>query len=179
MNEAVRDPIAIAPDESQVFERLMADHLDSTFRLAVSILGDADEARDATQEAFIAAWRELPKLRDPARASAWLNRITVNAAISRLRKRARDRTASEAVGRVTPNHARDDDRVVNRESLRAALWQLKPEHRLVLFLRFYEDLTVEQIARRIDVREGTVKSRLHYGIERLREAFEGGQEQGR
>ena len=49
---------------------------------------------------------------------------------------------------------------------------LKPEHRVVLFLRFYEDLTVDQIAERIGIRQGTVKSRLHYGLERLRQAYE-------
>ena len=72
-----------------------------------------------------------------------------------------------------------DEDVARREALRTAIWQLKPEHRAVVFLRFYEDLTVEQIARRIGIREGTVKSRLHYGLERLRSAYDGDQEHGR
>lgn len=177
MNEVARDPIAIAAGESQTFEQLMADQLDVSFRLAVAILGDQDDARDATQDAFIAAWRELPRLRDPAKATSWLQRITINAAISRLRKRARDRAASEGLSRQTPNHVPDDETVVRRESLRVALWQLNPEQRTVLFLRYYEDLTVEQIATRIGIRQGTVKSRLHYGLERLRLAYEGDREQ--
>ena len=177
MNETVRDPIAVARDESIAFEQLMSEQLDASFRLAVAILGDQDEARDATQEAFIAAWRQLPRLRDPAKATSWLHRVTINASISRLRKRARDRAASETLSRETPNRMPDDEAVVRRESLRAALWQLKPEHRAVLFLRYYEDLTVDQIARRIGVREGTVKSRLHYGLERLRLAYDGTLEQ--
>jgi RNA polymerase sigma-70 factor (ECF subfamily) len=175
VEEFAGDPIAIAVHDSQAFEQLMADQLDASLRLAVAILGDPEEARDATQEAFIAAWRQMPRLRDPAKAASWLHRITVNAAISRVRKRARDRTARESLGRqpAPTQGAPEDEAVVRRESLRAALWQLNPEHRAVLFLRYYEDLTVEQIAHRIGVREGTVKSRLHYGLERLRHAYEG------
>lgn len=176
MKDVARDPIAIARDESQAFEQLMADQLDASFRLAVAILGDQDEARDATQEAFIAAWRQMPRLRDPAKATAWLHRITVNASISRLRKSARAKAAGETLGRDGAVPVPDDEVVVRRLSLRAALWQLDPEHRAVVFLRFYEDLTVEQIAQRIGIREGTVKSRLHYGLERLRLAYEGKQE---
>ena len=179
MDEAARDPIAIARDESRAFERLMANQLDASFRLALAILGDRDDAHDATQEAFIAAWREMPRLRDPANATSWLHRITINASISRLRRRARDRQANEVVGRQAPDRLPDDEATVRRESLRAALWQLKPEHRLVVFLRYYEDLTVAQISRRIGVREGTVKSRLHYGLERLRQVYDGDQEQTR
>ena len=172
MKEIARDPVATAHRESEAFEDLMADHLDESFRVAVAILGDTDEARDATQEAFIAAWRQLPRLRDPAKAASWLRRITVNTSISRLRKRARDRTMAGALRFAAGDGGGVDDGLVHRESLRTALWQLKPEHRVVLFLRFYEDLTVEQIAERIGIRQGTVKSRLHYGLERLRQAYE-------
>ena len=167
-----RDPVATARRESGAFEDLMADHLDESFRVAVAILGNADEARDATQEAFITAWRQLPRLRDPAKAASWLHRITVNTSISCLRKRARDRNVAGALRFAVSDGGGVDDGFVHRESLRTALWQLKPEHRVVLFLRFYEDLTVEQIAERIGIREGTVKSRLHYGLERLRQAYE-------
>lgn len=172
MKEIARDPMATAHYESEAFDVLMADHLDESFRVAVAILGDTDEARDATQEAFIAAWRQLPRLRDPAKAASWLRRITVNTSISRLRKRARDRTITGALRLAAGDGGGVDDGFVHRESLRTALWQLKPEHRVVLFLRFYEDLTVEQIAERIGIRQGTVKSRLHYGLERLRQAYE-------
>lgn len=172
MKEIARDPVSTVHRESAAFEDLMADHLDESFRVAVAILGDTDEARDATQEAFIAAWRQLPRLRDPAKAASWLRRITVNTSISRLRKRARDRTMAGALRFAAVDGGGVDDGFVHRESLRTALWQLKPEHRVVLFLRFYEDLTVEQIAERIGIRQGTVKSRLHYGLERLRQAYE-------
>jgi RNA polymerase sigma-70 factor (ECF subfamily) len=172
VKEIARDPVSTVHRESAAFEDLMADHLDESFRVAVAILGDTDEARDATQEAFIAAWRQLPRLRDPAKAASWLHRITVNTSISRLRKRARDRTMARALRFAAGDGGGVDDGFVHRESLRTALWQLKPEHRVVLFLRFYEDLTVEQIAERIGIRQGTVKSRLHYGLERLRQAYE-------
>jgi RNA polymerase sigma-70 factor (ECF subfamily) len=173
VKEIARDQVSTAHRESAAFEDLMADHLDESFRVAVAILGDTDEARDATQEAFITAWRQLPRLRDPAKAASWLRRITVNTSISCLRKRARDRTVAGALRFAAGDGGGVDDSFVHRESLRTALWQLKPEHRVVLFLRFYEDLTVEQIAERVGIRQGTVKSRLHYGLERLRQAYEG------
>ncbi|MFI5262335.1 MAG: RNA polymerase sigma factor [Candidatus Limnocylindrales bacterium] len=164
--------MAIAQRESGAFEDLMAEHLDASLRVAVAILGDADEARDATQEAFITAWRQLPRLRDPAKAASWLHRITVNTSISCLRRRAREKSVTSALALAVGDGGGVDDGLVHRESLRTALWQLKPEHRVVLFLRFYEDLTVEQIAERTGIRQGTVKSRLHYGLERLRQAYE-------
>jgi RNA polymerase sigma-70 factor, ECF subfamily len=172
VNDVARDPAAIAHRETRVFEDLMADHLDESYRVAVAILGDADDARDAIQEAFITAWRQLPRLRDPAKAGSWLHRITVNASISCLRKQARDRAAAGSLRLAAGDGGGVDDGLLHREALRSALWQLKPEHRVVLFMRFYEDLTVEQIAERIGIRQGTVKSRLHYGLERLRQAYE-------
>ena len=74
------------------------------------------------------AWRQLPRLRDPAKATSWLQRVTINASISRLRRRTRDKAANESLGRAMPRRLPEDEAVVRRESLRTALWQLDPEH---------------------------------------------------
>ena len=64
--------------DALAFERLLRDRLDGLFRTAWAILGDESDARDATQDACIAAWRNLPGLREPERFDAWLTRVLVN-----------------------------------------------------------------------------------------------------
>lgn len=65
--------------DADAFDQLVRERLDAVYMLALGILGEAADARDATQEAFVAAWRKLPTLRDVDRFDAWLDRITVNA----------------------------------------------------------------------------------------------------
>ena len=73
--------------DADAFDQLVRERLDPVYRLALGILGEAADARDATQEAFVAAWRKLPSLREPAKFDAWLDQITVNACRMALRKR--------------------------------------------------------------------------------------------
>ena len=80
-----------ARGDALAFERLLATRADGAFRIARAMLGDESEARDATQEAFVSAWRELPRLRDPEAFDAWLRRILVNACRAQMRVRRRVR----------------------------------------------------------------------------------------
>ena len=78
-----------ARGDASAFEQLVAARADRVFRIARAILGNDADARDATQEAFVSAWRELPRLRDPVTFDAWLRRILVNACRTQLRGRRR------------------------------------------------------------------------------------------
>jgi RNA polymerase sigma-70 factor (ECF subfamily) len=153
--------------------------LDGAYRLATLILGSRTEAEDVTHDAALTAWRRFGDLRDPERFEAWFGRILVNACRDRLRARrrlpvsiadpGRREAASNAVGDPT-------ERIAHRQALAQAVRSLSPEHREVLALRFYADLTVEQIAARTGLRAGTVKSRLHYALRDLRAAYGAGEE---
>lgn len=145
--------------------------VDRAYRIATLILGDPVEAEDATHDAALAAWRHLGELRDPTRFDAWFGRILVHACRDRLRARRRlpisiDARVVEPLGDTTGGDPADA--VMRREFLLHAVRALSVEHREVIVLRFYADLTVDQIAERTGTRPGTVKSRLHYALRRMR-----------
>jgi RNA polymerase sigma-70 factor, ECF subfamily len=152
------------------FVRLADEHLDRAYRLARAILHDPVEAQDATHDAFVQAWRKWATLRDPTRFEPWFDRILVNTCRNRLRSNRRQATdISAEVALVTGDHAgRSDDRHV----LGAAIETLSPDDRIVVALRFYRDLRVEDIAMRLGVPTGTVKSRLHRALKRLHDTIE-------
>ncbi len=149
--------------------------LDRAYRTARLILGDPSEAEDATHDAALSAWRRFSELRDPERFEAWFGRILINACRDRLRARRRLPVSVDAPG-VHPlgdaPTADAADAVARRELLRGAVMSLSPVHREVVVLRFYADLTIDQIAERTGVRAGTVKSRLHHALRRLRDEVE-------
>jgi RNA polymerase sigma-70 factor, ECF subfamily len=147
------------------FVELAERHLDASYRLARAILHDPAEAEDATHDAVVTAWRQFPALRDSAHFEGWFHRILVNTCRNRLTRSARWRTQSQPPDRPAGGDAfgQADDRDV----IGAALRQLTPDHRVVVALRFYRDLSVDQIARQLGVRPGTIHSRLHYALKRL------------
>jgi RNA polymerase sigma-70 factor (ECF subfamily) len=156
---------------AEAFRRLADQHLDASYRLARAILGDSAEAQDATHDAFVQAWRRWASLRDAARFEHWFDRILVNTCRNRMRRaakwRGQDVSADLSVTRDDPFGQADD-----RDALGSALARLSPDHRLVVALRFYRDLTIDEIARQLGIRPGTVNSRLHYAMKRLHSALD-------
>lgn len=153
------------------FERLAEDHLDAAYRLARAILHDPAEAQDATHDAFVQAWRKWSTLRDPARFERWFDRILVNTCRNRLSRASRRQTTdiSEEVAIAAGDpfgHAHD------RDVVGSAIATLSPDHQIVVALRFYQDLPIEEIASRLNVPTGTVQSRLHYALQRLNAAID-------
>jgi RNA polymerase sigma-70 factor (ECF subfamily) len=148
------------------FRQLADRHLDASYRLAYAILNNRAEAQDATHDAFVQAWRMWSTLRDPARFEPWFDRILVNTCRNRLRQSARwqvrDLSPDMAATRSDPMA-----QALDRDLLGAAIRTLSPDHRVVVALRFYRDLPVDEIARRLGIRPGTVHSRLHYSMKRL------------
>jgi RNA polymerase sigma-70 factor (ECF subfamily) len=153
------------------FRRLADWHLEASYRLACAILGNPAEAQDATHDAFVQAWRHWSTLRDPARFEHWFNRVLVNHCRNRLKRASRWRTQdlSDDVARAPGDPI---GQALDRDVVAAALSRLSADHRIVVALRFYRDLTVDEIARRLDIRPGTVQSRLHYAMKRLHAALD-------
>ena len=158
------------------FVRLADVHLDKAYRLARAILHDPAEAQDATHDAFVQAWRKWETLRDPARFEQWFDRILVNTCRNRLRAPSRQATdISVEVGLATGDHA---SRTNDRADVGAAIATLSPDHQIVVALRFFRDLTIEEIAARLGIPSGTVQSRLHYALKRLHERIGAADSQG-
>lgn len=165
--------------DHDAFKTLLERRLDSTFRLALAILGDEAEARDATQDAFVRLWTHLPALRDSQTFQTWFGRIVVNACRSAIRGRRRRfvreiRMASLPDGgeglslRGTPH----DDRVANLDLLDRALERLSVDERTLLALHHHEDLSLEQIGRQLQIPSARVKSRLFSARRALQRALE-------
>jgi RNA polymerase sigma-70 factor (ECF subfamily) len=157
-------------ERAQAFLRLADDHLDAAYRLARAILRDSTDAQDATHDAFEQAWRKWSTLRDPARFEPWFDRILVNTCRDRLRsgkRRPTDISGELAISTSDPYGQAHD-----RDLLASAIAGLSPDHRVVVALRYYRDLSVDEIARRLDIPAGTVQSRIHYALKRLHAAID-------
>lgn len=165
---AERRPLLGEPTDARAaaFTRLAEGHLDAAYRLARAILREPAEAQDATHDAYVQAWRMWSTLRDPSRFEAWFDQILVNTCRNRLQRskrwQAEDISAEVAAATGDPYGPSLD-----RDVLGAALQGLSADHRVVVALRYYLDLTIDQIAVRLDIPAGTVQSRLHYALQRL------------
>jgi RNA polymerase sigma-70 factor (ECF subfamily) len=145
---------------------------DRLLTIAQRILRDVDQAEDATQQAIVAVWRELPKLRDPDKFEGWSYRILQNACRAELR---RERRWSPTEMRRLPldGEVRDPAlSLADRDELERAFRRLPVEHRIVLVMQHYLGLTLEQIADRLEIPLGTARSRSHYAKRAMRAALE-------
>ena len=157
--------------DRDAYDVLIAELVDRLYRIARLILRDYDRAEDAVQEALVRCWRDLPRLRDPDRFDAWLNRILINA----IRDEARNRRqfgASLAVLRVEPSQADGASALADRDELDRVFGRLSIDHRTVIVLHYYLGLTVDEAATTIGIPLGTAKSRLHYATGAMRAALD-------
>lgn len=155
--------------DEAAFSELASGAVDRLFALAFRILRDVDAANDATQEALVKIWRELPALRAVERFDAWSYRILVNACYVEVRKHRRPPPVALAM----PLQAHDAiGAVVDREQLERGFHRLPAEQRAALVLQHYLDLSLVDIAEVMGVPVGTVRSRLHYARESMRAALE-------
>ena len=150
--------------------------LAGAYRLASVILGNPSDAEDATQDALERAWRARDRLRDEDRFDAWFQRIVVNACRDRLRRRRSTpifTSISEASAGASTGYASDPAAGnAERAALSSALDRLNADQRIAVAMRYFLDLEVDEIARRVGTRPGTIKSRLHRGLNQLRRAWE-------
>jgi RNA polymerase sigma-70 factor (ECF subfamily) len=155
---------AVAGDIS-AFGILVERHERRVYNLAFRMTGREEDARDATQDAFLTALRRLSTFRGDAAFTTWLHRVTVNACYDLLRKRGRgpmlERDPERSVEPApVADHADDVDLSVD---VRRALLEVPEDYRVVMLLHDVHDLPYEEVAKIVGVPVGTVKSRLHRG----------------
>ncbi|MDQ3822239.1 MAG: sigma-70 family RNA polymerase sigma factor [Actinomycetota bacterium] len=139
--------------DAESFSALVRDHGPGAFRFLAARLRNEADARDALQETLVAAWRSLPRLRNPERFPAWFLSIAVHKANDLARTRARGRDAPTPRERTTEDSPATD--------LRDAVESLPPNLRNVVLLRYVVDLSERETAHVLGVRPGTVKSRAN------------------
>ncbi|MFZ5912465.1 MAG: RNA polymerase sigma factor [Chloroflexota bacterium] len=164
----------IAGDETAI-ARLVEEYQLGVFRLALSVLGDPGEANEVAQDTFIAALKALKSYREGSSFKAWLYTIALNLSRSRLRKRKvleRLQNTLTAIFRVQVQRPPGLEETLVRNEEDAAVWQalgtLGEKHRLPILLRYYHDFSIAEIAKVLNIKEGTVHSRLSIARERLR-----------
>jgi RNA polymerase sigma-70 factor (ECF subfamily) len=152
------------------FERFSQERLERAYRLASVILRDGADAEDAVHDAAVQAWLHWAELRDRERMDAWFDRIVVNECRARLRRRTVRLLPMDTADPPGPDPFAG---VLDEDVLNAALASLDADYRIAVVLRYLADLSPAEIAARTGTREGTVKSRLHYALRRMRSALDG------
>jgi len=153
-----------------VFVAALEAELAMAYRLAGYILADSAEAQDAVQEASVRAWRGWPKLRERDRFHAWFSQILVNVCRTRLRQRSKRRTVD--VEDVNLESGDPFRAALARDAIGRALSSLSQELRMVVVLRYWGELSLAEIAERLGIPVGTVKSRHHAALRALRRRVE-------
>lgn len=156
---------AVDTDRHEAFGRLAAAELGASYQLAARILGNPGDAEDAVHEAILRAWAAFDRLRDPDSFKPWLMRIVVNVCRNDLRHRRVLRM--EPLGRDERAAPDQFEGSALREAVAQAMGCLKPDERVVVVLRYWNDLTVNDIARIVGTPSGTVKWRLHTANRRI------------
>jgi RNA polymerase sigma-70 factor (ECF subfamily) len=149
-----------------------AEIADRFLAVARRILRDRDLAEDATQQALLTIWQDLPQLRDPARFEAWSYRQLVHASYAEGR---RERRWAPNLRVLPLEESTGDDglgSVVDRDQLERGFRHLSIDHRAVVVLHHYLDKPLDEVARILEIPVGTAHSRLHHAMRALRAAID-------
>ena len=157
--------------DREAFAILARTHGDRLVALAHRILRDLSRAEDAVQQTLVIAWRELPRLRDPDRFEAWINRTLVHACYGEARQ-ARAWSAHIRILTAEPAAPDASGELGDRDLLERGFRRLPPEQRALLVLRHYLGLDPAEIAETLGIPVGTARSRLHYAHRAMRAALE-------
>ena len=173
--------------DNSAFEQLLLLHQKKVYNLCLRMSANPDDALDLSQEAFIKAWRSIGQYQFEASFSTWLFRLTSNVCIDFLRRKKRRQETSLTESYDDSDEGEEfslpdtaplpEEQAITNETkiaLAQAMERLGPEHREILQLRVVEDLPYEQIAEILDIRVGTVKSRLARARLALRKILKAG-----
>lgn len=153
------------------WEILVRQHQEPVFRLAYLLLGDPDDAKDIAQEAFIRTYQHLDQFDETRPLRPWLMRIASNLARNRKRSLSRYwRNLERSARQRPPEEAALDPSDV--EELWQAVRRLKHDDQQVIYLRYFLEVSEAEMASTLEIARGTVKSRLHRALGRLRELIE-------
>lgn len=168
-----------AAGDRDAFDALIRPRLDRLYRMAWAVTRSEADARDATQDACVLAWRELPRLRDRDKLDSWLNQIVVNAARGVVRRTGRvrvrelsiDPDPAEGRTRVEPSVVAETDVFADTDAIQRAFGRLDGGTRALLVLHYVEGAPLAQIARATGSPVGTVKWRLSNARRALEKAL--------
>ncbi|HLO97947.1 MAG TPA: sigma-70 family RNA polymerase sigma factor [Fimbriimonas sp.] len=166
-------------DSAVHFERLMRDSYRQAYSVAYRLTGDASDAEDLLQEAFVRAYRFFHRYDDSLPFNSWMYRIIANAHIDLIRRKGRLKTSSLDQGGAEGNQAFEipdstfapDAAIMNNgfsDTVQQGLNEMNPEFRMAVILADIEGLSYEEVAEIMETSVGTVRSRIHRGRVQLR-----------
>ncbi len=171
------EPLADADWSPPTWDTIVRDHSARVFRLAYRLTGDRHEAEDLTQEVFVRVFRSLDTFR-PGTFEGWLHRITTNLFLDQARRRRRirfealpDNAGDRLPGSIPAPDLSFADQIFD-DDIELALRELKPEFRVAVVLCDVEGLSYEEISEVLQLKIGTVRSRIHRGRSLLRTALQ-------
>jgi RNA polymerase sigma-70 factor, ECF subfamily len=168
--------------DTHAFEILFRKHQSYAFNVAYGLLGNAEDAADVTQEAFLRVHRNMARFRGESSFTTWLYRVVVNLAITELRRRTRSRT--QLMEDIAPPEAwRAEEEAADapalhlelgheRETVQRVLRHLPPDYRAVLVLRHFQQLAYEEMCQVLGLTMSQVKTRLHRARRMFRERYQ-------
>lgn len=160
--------------DREAFRRLFETYKDRVYSMAVYTLGgDQAAAEDVTQEVFLRVFTHIGQFRGEADFATWLYRMVANACIDELRKRRRLVPLDTLPERATASHEAESE---TREAVHSALAELSPELRSAVLLKYFEELSYDEMAEVLDCPKGTIASRLHRGLKLLARKLAPGRE---
>jgi RNA polymerase sigma-70 factor (ECF subfamily) len=152
------------------FTALVREHQSMVFSIALNYLHDRESAEEVAQDVFVQLYRHRDRLQSPGHVTAWLRQVTCHRAIDYARSHRRDpRVSIEEISEPASVAAPDDPLL--RERLRKMILSLGEKARMVMILRYQEDLDPDEIARELDMPVSTVKSHLQRSLAMLRSKF--------
>lgn len=157
--------LAACRGEEEAFYTLVAKHRRRLYGIAYSYLHNEIDALEALQETVCRAWMKRRKLKQPEAFVPWLIRILIHCCIDEQKRKARTVPVEHVLESGTMFEMIHDSKL----DLERALSRMKPKYRHVLILKYYQDMTVPEIADILDCPEGTVKTRIHQGLKLLRQ----------
>lgn len=158
--------------DGDAFVALVAAIGDRLHAVAQRILRDLDLAEDATQQALLAIWRDLPQLRDAENFDGWSYRILVRCCYAEGRRERRWAPNLRLLPTDQPVLADGSAAVADRDELERGFRRLSLEHRAVLVLHYYADLPLDRVAEALGIPPGTARSRMHHAMRGLRAALD-------
>jgi RNA polymerase sigma-70 factor (ECF subfamily) len=160
--------------DEAAFEELLELHGPRLLLFAQRMLQSSPESiADVTQEIWVAIYRSLPRLRDASRFRPWAFRIARDRIYREYRRRKLLVQPTDDTQLDNIPESVDLDSKIDREELHRCLELISPEHRETLVLRFFEEMSYEEIAQATDRSVGTVRSRIHYGKEAFKKVWKG------
>ncbi len=163
--------------DPEAFEALVNEHQQYVYNLALRVVKDENEALDLAQEAFVRAWTALPNFKGQSQFRTWLYRIVTNLCYNRLPnlRRSLNDLGDDVMEELPETHIDSPDQAIEdsetRQYLQDAIDSLDPNYRLLITLRYQNELSYEEIASTLNLPLGTVKTGIFRAKEQLRKSL--------